>query len=408
MKFGVMIILALKNLKRNRKRTFLTMLGIIIGIAAVITIVALGQGQKQEMIESFTGEEKESVELMVSYTGNDPNNPMSSRSAFNNNDKKIVEKIDGVESVELMSESDGFSKNVSAKVKDKTIQSQLEGVKEEQLQPEYADNVVGRNINKQDIEKQRRVAVVYEGILGTDLKDKDLEEYIGRVLTIDGINLEIVGIKKIPDEAEISFSMTGYGIQAAQSTINQYYNSGSSYVGMNISLTKDASVEEITTDVQDTLNDKGSKSDSGEYYIFDMQSMLKMMGSVLDMLTLFIAAVGGISLFIAGIGVMNMVYTSVSERTIEIGIKRAIGARRRDIRLEFLIEGVTIAVCGGIIGLIVGVLSAQLLGLALGSKVVTDLFTAGIAIGISALIGILSSILPANKAATANTVDILR
>ncbi|HAK43023.1 MAG TPA: hypothetical protein DCM59_10400 [Clostridium sp.] len=133
-----------------------------------------------------------------------------------------------------------------------------------------------------------------------------------------------------------------------------------------------------------------------------------MMGSVLNTLTLFIAGVAAISLFIAGIGVMNMVYTSVSERTLEIGIKRSIGARRKDIKREFLVEGIVITVTGGVIGYVLGIIIANIISYFMHMVIIPNLFTASVAIGISIVIGIVSSIIPANKAASANTIDILK
>ena len=136
--------------------------------------------------------------------------------------------------------------------------------------------------------------------------------------------------------------------------------------------------------------------------------MISMLGSILNTITIFISLVAGISLFIAGIGIMNMSYTLVSERTLEIGIKRAIGAQKSDIKKEFLLEGILISVTGGLIGYILSIVIANIISTFMGMIITPNLFTASIAIIISALVGIFSSILPASKASNANTIDILK
>jgi len=400
MKLRVLIFSALRNLKRNGKKSFLTMLGIIIGIAAVITIVAIGEGYKNKTIKDFTGENEGKVVLEAMLTPKDVKNTNTAQSSFNNNDKKAIERLDGVESVEYLHSQNPYGEFVTFDVRGVSFQGMASKVEK----TDSAD-IIGRNLNESDNRNATRAIVLNESILKNQVGKA--ENLVGGIATINGVTFEIIGIIKNNEDAEFSFSFTP-DIQMPKNTYNKFFPSNDVIQGLNITLAKGAKVKDIVKKVEDTLNEVGSKRAEGEYNVMDTSGMIKIMGTVLNTLTLFIAGVAGISLFIAGIGVMNMVYTSVSERTLEIGIKRSIGARRKDIRREFLIEGVVITVVGGLIGYILGIIIANIVSHFMKMIVTPSLFTASLAIGISIFVGIVSSIIPANKAANANTIDILK
>lgn len=161
-------------------------------------------------------------------------------------------------------------------------------------------------------------------------------------------------------------------------------------------------------EIENTLNSIEGNKIEGKYEIIDTSGIVNLLGGVLNTITTFIASVAGISLFIASIGLMNMMYTAVSERTKEIGIKRALGARKRDIKREFLIEGILITIVGGIIGYILGIIVANIISVFLKLVITPNLFTGLLAVVISIVIGLASSFIPARKAANANTIDILK
>ena len=400
MKLSVLIFSALRNLMRNRKRSFLTMVGIIIGIAAVITIVALGEGYKNKTIKDFTGENEGKVVLNATFRPSDMEHANMASSGFNNNDKKSVEALQGVESVEYIYSSNEQGEYVDLQVRGATIKGMASKVEKTD-----SPKIIGRNLSEKDNENSTRTMVVKESVL-KDKFDKK-EDLIGGVATLKGITFEIVGIIESDEEEEFSFSFSP-DIQIPKNTYNEFFPPSDVIQGLNIALVNGADVKDATKKIENALNDVGSKKSEGKYSVMDTSGIIKMMGSVLNTLTLFIAGVAGISLFIAGIGVMNMVYTSVSERTLEIGIKRSIGARRKDIKREFLVEGVVITVTGGVIGYILGIIIANIISYFMHMAIIPSLFTASVAIGISIFIGIVSSIIPANKAASANTIDILK
>jgi putative ABC transport system permease protein len=156
------------------------------------------------------------------------------------------------------------------------------------------------------------------------------------------------------------------------------------------------------------LQDAGAMRQQGEYQVSNMAMMTDGISEVLSSITLFISAVAGISLFIAGVGVMNMMYISVSERTKEIGIRRALGATRGAIRLQFLLEGMTLTLVGGIIGYLLGMIVAYAIGNVMDISVSVDLFTVCLAVGVSSGIGLVFSVMPASEAAKKDLIDILR
>ncbi|MGL5354618.1 MAG: ABC transporter permease [Clostridium sp.] len=401
MKFRILILSALRNLKRNKKRSFLTMLGIIIGIASVITIVALGQAYKNKIITDFTGKSNGEIRLVANFLAKDMNSNVNNQSRFSNSDKKAVEKLLEVESVEPVYEDDSFGAMISINIRKTEFQGFIEKAKNTNK-----ENIIGRDISESDNTNNRKVVVISENLIKDSKWDND--KIIGSLATIKDVNFEIIGIiPKLDDDNEISFTLPP-DICIPENTYNKYFSKSKNIQGLDITLKKDMEVKESIKAIEEKLNDIGSKKELGKYMVMDSSGTIKLMGTILNSITIFIAAVAGISLFIAGVGVMNMVYTSISERTLEIGIKRAIGAKKKDIKREFLLEGILITLTGGLIGYIVGIIVAMIVSVFLKMKVTPDLFTASIAIVLSIIIGMLSSILPAKKAANSNTVDILK
>ncbi|MDC4238915.1 ABC transporter permease [Clostridium tertium] len=402
MKFRVLIFTALRNLNRNKKRSILTMIGIIIGIASVIAIVALGQGYKNKTIKEFTGETDGAVVLMASFSPETFTEEVSSMEFFNNKHKDSVEGLDSVESVEFQYSSNSFGEYMQMDVRGKVINVLVKPVEEFDI----AEDAFGRNLTKNDNLLKNRVIFASEQTLKSNFDD--VEKLVGGIATINGISLEIVGIKKAPQEEEISFFNMGGDVRIPKETYDKYFSSIKKVEGLKITLKNDSDVKASIKEIENTLNSIDGNRVKGKYEIIDTSGIVNLLGGVLNTITMFIASVAGISLFIAGIGLMNMMYTSVSERIREIGIKRALGARKKDIRREFLIEGIVITMVGGLVGYILGMIIANIISMYFKLVITPSLFTSLLAIGISIVIGLASSFIPARKAANSNTVDILK
>lgn len=399
MTLKTIILSSLRNLRRNLNRSVLTMLGIIIGIAAVITIVALGEAYKSKTIEDFTGKDKESIVLNATFTPKDTStNP--NQSYFTDRDGNLLKGKEYIESFELLHDDQAFGALINVDLRGVQVQCIIGSFEETNN-----EDIIGRNLNKIDNDRVKKVAVINESILP---KDSDAEQYLGGIITLDNNNYEIVGI--IPSKENEASSLFSFesNIKVPKKTYEKFNSTNNIIYGIQITLKKDADVNKSIDDIEKTLNEGGSKKELGKYEVFDNSGVINVLGTVLNTITTFIAVVAGISLFIAGIGVMNMVYTSVSERTLEIGIKRALGAKKKDIKREFLFEGIMITLSGGFIGYVLGILIAVIVSFFLKLSVKPSITTVTIAISVSVIVGIASSLLPAKKAANQNTIDILK
>ncbi len=242
------------------------------------------------------------------------------------------------------------------------------------------------------------------------------ENALNRGVLISGQNYAIVGVysgTEMSDEeaqmASMFGEMSSYQVQIPKKAYEYYLIKGddASY-SILVTMKKGTRPDEVTNKVLDKLKKSGSMRQQGSYRSFDTAILSKGIGKVLSTITYFITAVAGISLFIAGVGVMNMMYISVSERTKEIGIRRALGATQRSIMIQFLIEGVLLTFTGGVIGYFIGMILAYGIGSLMKIHVTVDLFTIVVAVGVSTLIGLIFSVMPAREAAKKDLIDILR
>lgn len=400
MKIHILLFNTIRTLRRNMRRSLLTILGIVIGVASICAIISLGDAYKKKIVQEFTNDKSESIKLSVSYEPNNYYDIVDSDLYYNNFEKKLLEDIEDVDNVEYSYNSTDSNELIEVKIGQNDIQGIVSKLKKEK---KYSE-IIGRNINEMDIMKKNRVIVISESILKDSIKDCD--KLVGSLVTINNISFEIIGIIKNGDEGVKLYSDYDE-MQVPQTTYKKYFSNDKKVVGFNITLKENSDIDNNITQIENKLNSTIDTKD-GQYYVNDSGGTVQLMGSVLNSITMFIALVAGISLFIAGIGVMNMSYTNVSERTFEIGIKRALGAQKNDIKREFLLEGIMISLIGGIIGYILAIIIANFISAFMGMVIVPNLFTISIAIGISTLVGLIASIFPASKAANQNTVDILK
>lgn len=408
MNFYVNFRSAFKAINNNRKRSILTMIGIIIGVSAVIAILAIGRSYERQTIESLTKSDNGKIQAQILFNPNDDSFYETNRPAFQSSDLKLVRQVSGVESAEFeKQESNSISFSALVQNKNQSIEAKL-------VQQTKSDILVGRNLSKADNLNRSRVAVVNED-LAKDLYGTP-ENALNRGVLISGQNYAIVGVysgTEMSDEeaqmASMFGEMSSYQVQIPKKAYEYYLIKGddASY-SILVTMKKGTRPDEVTNKVLDKLKKSGSMRQQGSYRSFDTAILSKGIGKVLSTITYFITAVAGISLFIAGVGVMNMMYISVSERTKEIGIRRALGATQRSIMIQFLIEGVLLTFTGGVIGYFIGMILAYGIGSLMKIHVTVDLFTIVVAVGVSTLIGLIFSVMPAREAAKKDLIDILR
>lgn len=384
------LTISFKSILKNKRRNIFTMIGIIIGIAAVITIMSLGNGFKKSAADEFSasgaGENSAIINFMTSDGEGAKENP------FSHQDIDFVKQINGVSDAKIKENDDtGYSAKMTNAQKNGDISILKKATMDTPKK--------GRGFNSEDNELRKKVVTVDDKIA----KDIFNNEAIGKTLYIDGQGFEIVGIA--------NDMINSSAVNMPTNTFEQYMgNLNQDFPSLQLTIEDGANKKDVAKKAEEVLNKKGSGMGKGNYTYNDTDEMMKGINEVFDSITYFVAAVAGISLFIAGIGVMNVMYISVTERTEEIAIRRAFGAKARDIELQFLIESVILCVIGGLIGLILGILIGSIVDAVTPDyiKSVTSLSSIVIAVCVSMLIGIVFGWIPARSAAKKELIDIIK
>lgn len=390
---------AWQAIKNNRKRSILTMIGIIIGISSVITILAIGRGFEKDTIKNLTKSDSKNVEIQLNFTPNDTSLYDTNTDFFQDADLSIIGNVEGVKKVDYSKiDEEQIYKDLIIKGKKTNKQIKLIGSEGEKVS-------IGRNLTSQDSELSNKVAAI-DSVTAKELFDTS-EQALGKGIEIEQELFRIVGV--FPGEEQDNlFSLSNINIEIPKATYHYYFKSEKDTSSLTLTLEEGVEPDKVTSKVINQLKEKGSLKHLGEYEVLDTAMLTKGIGQILSTITYFITAVAGISLFIAGVGVMNMMYISVSERTKEIGIRRALGATRKSIMLQFLLEGLILTLSGGLIGYLLGMALAYSVGSLMKVNVSLDLFTILLAVGVSSVIGLVFSVMPASEAAKKDLIDILR
>lgn len=384
------ISVSLKSIVKNKRRNIFTMIGIIIGIAAVITIMSLGNGFKKTASDEFADTGASKGQAMISFM---PENMEGSKeNPFDKQDIELVKQIDGVTDAKIKEDD---SQSYGAKMTNSQKQSDINIFKKD-----HVDNASeGKGFTQSDNELKEKVVTIDQTIAKKAFKG----DAIGKTLFIDDQGFKIVGIVNNP--------MYENTVNMPSETFNRYMGDLSQELPqLELKVDNDDNKKEIANKAAKLLNKRGSGMSEGSYQYSDMEEIMKSITQVFDAITYFVAAVAGISLFIAGIGVMNVMYISVAERTEEIAIRRAFGAKGRDIEIQFLIESIVLCLIGGIIGLIIGILISKIVEAVTPDMVqsVVSLGSILLAVGVSTLIGIVFGWIPARSASKKELIDIIK
>ena len=387
--------LAFSSILTSKARSLLTMLGIIIGVSAVIVIVGMGNGMEIYMQNSF--ESMGSNLLTASVTGRG-----SSRSVDADDMYELVAENPDVLKAVSPAVSVGGRVKIGSETSDYTS---ITGVGEDYADIRQYDLLAGRFIQYVDTLRRQKVCVVGSYVAQTYF-DGDA---VGKTLKISGNTYTIVGqtdekadSSEYGDDNVVFIPYSNAAQMTATGEINSYYFSSTS--------------DDTVTAAKGLIEERLLKTfgDSSAYSVISMSELLDMMGTMLDVMVTILAAIAAISLVVGGIGIMNIMLVSVSERTREIGIRKSLGARQRDIMTQFVIEAATTSGIGGVIGIGFGyVLSAVATRLivAILQQELAVTPSAGsvlLAFSISVAIGILFGYLPAKKAARLNPIDALK
>lgn len=394
MRIVILIETAVKSIKKNGRRSLLTMIGLIIGVAAVITILSVGRGYEQDQRKKMLPDsDGRTVRTKISFSASDAKFEQTNLSYFSENDLSLVRQTEGVIRVEHEKiNPEKLYRNQTVKVRkyNKPTKIQL-------LDSDGKESVAGRKIERQDFVNQNKVAVISDTLAKE--ASNEIDSLVGQTMKVGSESFLIVGIYRggIGDSA----------MQVPRSSYEYYFGESRSK-NIIVVLSNQYSSYSVGKQIEELLSKEGSVHDLGTYTNFSGAAMADSLSRFFQSLTLLISCVGGISLFISGVGVMNMIYTSVSERIQEIGVRRAMGATEHSIQMQFLLEGLTLTLVGGMIGYIVGLILAKIIGVVMGFMFIPDLFTAGLAVIISSAIGIVFSYFPAQSATEKDIVELIR
>lgn len=383
---------ALEGIWTNRLRSFLTMLGIIIGVAAVIAVVAIGQGSKSVILGEF---EKTGSNLFVIYTRWEEGKPPPTWEDLTLRDAEVIQEL--VPEVELMAPITFSQATVINGDKSKT--AWLNGTTAGYEEIRNIELARGRFFTDDD-NKAVRSVVVIDSNLAEDLFGR--KDPLGQKVVIGGHPMVVIGVSKVAD------SLLGRG-----DSREVYLPINTMHKVFQLRYVNQLEGKAVTKDAVDLAMEQGirilERRHGKDFYRgVTLESDLEMVNNIMGVLTLVIGSIAGISLGVGGIGVMNIMLVSVTERTREIGLRKALGARRKDILIQFLIESVTICLIGGFIGFLLGIGLALAIAAAAKWPPVLSWWPVILAIAFSSAVGVFFGLYPANKAAKLDPIDALR
>lgn len=390
------LIMAWDNIRSSKMRSFLTSLGIVIGVGAVIALITIVQSATGEMMSQF--ESLGADKITVTATGN----PL--KMGLDSTDLKNLEKIDNVTGVApsvSMTGSAGRQGNLLDEVS-------ILGKNDKYFEADNTEMKQGRKLVASDMDGHTYTCVIDQDIQQSMFPQ---ENPIGQRIMINGQGYEIVGVRDTTSTSDI---MSGINTSStADGTIIIPYKNAlalsgaSTYSSVDIYL-KDTSLSDQTKDDIEAVLDAAFNYKDESYSIVDLGSIVDTMNSISTMLTALLAGIASIALVVGGIGIMNMMLVSVTERTKEIGLRKALGAEPIQIQTLFIIEALTLSLIGGFIGIILGLGISVIATLLMGSSFAISWGAIAIGAGFSIAVGLIFGWTPAKKASNLKPIDALR
>lgn len=396
------IMIALAGLRANKLRAMLTMLGIIIGVGAVITMVSIGMGVKDKVETSIAGLGSNLL-VVTPGAGNQGGPRQAAGSITTLNEKDALAISQEIPGINLVAPT--VSRSYQVVFGNQNWMTSVQGTTPEILGVRNYNVQEGNFFTTQDVETRARVVV-----LGKTVAENLFNggTPIGQTVRINNAPFRVVGVLEGKGE-----SMGGnqddtvlIPLKTAQERLM-----GITYVqNINIQATGTDIINQVQVDVTNLLRTRhkliGDSLD--DFTVRNMVAIMATADETTSMITLLLGIVAGLSLLVGGIGIMNIMLVSVTERTREIGIRKALGARYSNILLQFLIEAVVISVSGGLLGIALGIGSAHIISVLAGWKTVISSVAIIAAFGFSVMIGLFFGMYPARKAALLDPIDALR
>ena len=394
-------LMAWASLIANKMRSILTMLGIIIGVAAVIALVSIGNGVKQDIQNSISSLGSNLLMVMPGAPRTPGVRPsQGSMKSLKVSDYQAISKLDGVKA------ASPYTANSYVTIyQSKNWTTTVSGVSSNFQDVNNWTMAEGRFISSKNVENRERVAVVGQTVV------KNLfagEDPVGKEIRVKNIPFRVIGVLNSKGNGTMGNDQDDTIFIPYTTAMERV--EGVDYLRMiYVVANDDNGIDRLQSDIENLLRVRHGIKDTNldDFNIQNMKSIMETMEQTTGTLTLFLGAVAAISLVVGGIGIMNIMLVSVTERTREIGIRKALGATYFVIVTQFLIEAVVISLMGGLIGIALGIGASKLIGLASGMSTVISVPTIVLSFAFSMAIGLVFGIYPARKAAKLNPIDAL-
>jgi putative ABC transport system permease protein len=391
--------IALSSIWNHKIRSILTMLGIIIGVAAVIIIVAIGQGTKKQMTNELFSTDKNAIQIYYEYIPPEGETEMFwQEPELTSEDIQTLAEVPGVKAVVATNQGWGMMTH-----DDEQGEMQITGVGAEFFPARDIKVVEGRALYAADNDGLNRVVLI--DTIAREKFFKETETPIGEIININDNPYKVVGVYESPLPEQFRNTETGEMLMP-RSVISMMFGNRE-IEQLSVIASDPENISETGRLAADTLTTEKGLED-GKYSTNDFEDYERELNTMISLLTLLIGSIAGISLLVGGIGVMNIMLVSVTERTREIGLRKAIGATRRKILLQFLIESITLTSLGGLIGIGLAAVGSILVSKFSPITATVSPLIVLIGVSFSALIGIIFGMLPANKASKLSPIEALR
>lgn len=383
--------MSVSNILQNKLRSFLTILGILIGVAAVIALITTISGVSTSISDSFTSMGAGTMTLSITGT--------ELKSGLEEEDMNAIAALDHVEGV-----CPSITLNSVITVGDVSDTYTVSG-KNDYFFLRSPDAVArGRSFNRIDTDSQNRVCLISSDLVESHFYGVDP---IGKTLYLDNRDFTVVGILDEDDDLSIATLLTGSPDVFIPYTTALKISGMTSVNNLTLYIDDIESADIVEGELEGLLDPLFNYEDD-VYSINSMESIGDTMEEMLGMMSMLLAGIASIALVVGGIGIMNMMLTSVTERTVEIGLKKAIGAEPGQIQMQFLIESFLLSIAGGLAGIVLGLALSATLCNVMGIKFTISYGAIALGVGFSAAVGIIFGWSPARKASQLSPIDALR
>ncbi len=394
-------LMAWASLIANKLRSLLTMLGIIIGVAAVIALVSIGNGVKQDIENSISSL---GSNLLVVLPGA-PRTPgarssQGSMKSLKISDYEAIAKLEGVKAASPMTNG-----SYVVIYQNKNWTTSVAGVNSNFQDVNNWTMTSGRFFSDKNVQNRERVAVVGQTVVKNLFTDEDP---VGKEIRVKNIPFRVIGVLKSKGNGTMGNDQDDTVLIPYTTSMERV--EGIDYLRRVYVVAKDdGGIDRLQADIENLLRVRHNIKDTNldDFNIQNMKSIMETVAQTTGTFTLFLGAVAAISLVVGGIGIMNIMLVSVTERTREIGVRKALGATYSVIVTQFLIEAVVISLMGGFIGIAFGIGASKVIGMVSGMSTIVSVPTIIMSFAFSMAIGLIFGIYPARKAAKLNPIDAL-